>query len=185
MSGSRGRQVTKSKPGKSSNHQPYYNQNATMSDSRRDGDNWNCPPSSHNLNLHQVWPSPHYRGQGFYTEDHLPRNGDFDQFQHRYPNSFTPPSHFAEHSLAHLNQTPLNELSSSGQSGSRDVPSTCDPSSTKQPNSAKYKPNVQSARSKGPVEKAKLSFYDLLCQPIPNNLPKVHPATRIQLQQPL
>jgi hypothetical protein len=101
-----------------------------------------------------VWPSPHYRGRGFYTEDHLPRNGDFDQFQHRYPNSFTPPSHFAERSLAHLNQTPLNELSSSGQSGSRDVPSTCDPSSSKQPNSAKYKPNVQSARSKGPVEKA-------------------------------
>lgn len=56
MSGSRGRQVTKSKPGKSSNHQPYFNQNATMSDSRRDGDNWNFPPSSHNLNLHQEWP---------------------------------------------------------------------------------------------------------------------------------
>ena len=163
MSGSRGRKVTSSRPGdpRWPDQQTYYNQNASGADPRSGWDNWNFhPPSSgynawpHNPNLHQVWPSPHYRGRGFYTEDHLPRNGDFDQFQHRYPNSFTPPSHFAERSLAHLNQTPLNELSSSGQSGSRDVPSTCDPSSSKQPNSAKYKPNVQSARSKGPVEKA-------------------------------
>jgi hypothetical protein len=90
MSGSRGRQVTnKSKPGESSGNQPYYNQNATMSDSRRDGDNWNFLPLSQNLN-----------------------------------------------------QTPQNEPSSNGQSGSRYIPNACDQSSS-QPVPGKTKQNVQ------------------------------------------
>ena len=156
MSGSRGRKVTSGRPGdpRWSNQQPYYNQNASVPDLRSGWDNWSFPtpstgydwqPSS---NLHQVWPTPQYRGGGYYADDHLPRSGDFDQFQHRFPNSFTPPSHFSERSLAHLNHTPLNELSSSGHSGFRDVSSPRDPSSSKQPNSAKDKHNSQGIRSK-------------------------------------
>lgn len=166
MSGSRGRKVTSSRPGDSRwpSQQPYYNQNASVPDPRSGWDNWNFPAPStgynmwqHNSNLHQVWPSPHYRGGGYFTEDHHPRGGDFDQFQHRYPNSFTPPSHFSERSLAHLNQTPLNELSTSGQSGSRDVSSTRDSSSSKQPISSKDKQNGQSVRSKVAVERSTAS----------------------------
>lgn len=159
MSGSRGRKVTVSRPGADprwpERQQPYYNQNTSIPDLRSGWDNWNFRPTNgfnawqHSSNLHQVWPSTQYRG-GYFNEDRLPRTGDFDNFQHRFPNSFNAPNHFAERSLAHLNHTPLNELTSGSHSGSRDLATPRETSSShnKQPISAKDKQNVQSVRSK-------------------------------------
>lgn len=163
MSGSRGRKVTANRPGGhprwSEHEQPYYNSSAPIPDLRY-LNTWNGHPQTsynwpHSSNLHPVWPPPRYRG-GYFTEDHLPRAGSFDQFQHRLPQSFNPPNHFAERSLAHLNNTPLNELTSGSHSGSRDLatPQESSSSHNKQSVSAKDTPYIQGVRNKVPDKSA-------------------------------
>ena len=117
------------------NHQQHYYdpsfQRGWANDSWNVAQGFNAWPGN-NANM---WPQDQYHHSG-----HQRPGGDpyqYDQFPQRFTNAYNPPyAHFEERSLAHLNQTPLNELT---RSGHREAPSQQGPTSSanKQHNSAK------------------------------------------------
>lgn len=129
MSGSRGRKDLShqsetprfNNPRWPSHPPPYYNPSSSVSRSWSN-ESWNWSPSFNMWqNTHpniQLWPQPQYR-----QNDHQRGGESFhhEQYHPRFGNAFNPPSaRFSERNLAHLHQTPLNDLAGGSHSKPRE-----------------------------------------------------------------
>lgn len=94
--------------------QHYYSQSSSHGRSWSSdgwGPQWQAVPPNN------VWTSAPY-----HSSNHQRIGDSYEQFQARYPNAYNAPNtHFSERSLAHLNQTPLNDLARGSHSVIREV----------------------------------------------------------------